>query len=258
MLINSDYHIHTHRSICAQEDAKVLSMIREMERLKFESIGFSDHYYADRPMKQWLHEIREEIESAGPSINIYVGIEVDMMSPGNLIATKEELQEYDYIMAACPHYQNKRIAMPIASDYNTLAQSSFDYMVSAAGISYIDIIVHPFDARGITHMVENFYLPEMMSRLSEKEYITIIDLLLKNNIAIELTERLRQPDYFEALYPFLSLCNEAGVAFSFGSDAHAMAHLASVRKAEENIGKLGIEEKSIWRAERSKKQVKSF
>jgi histidinol phosphatase-like PHP family hydrolase len=247
MIINSDYHIHTRRSLCAQEDAEVISIIREMKRLQFESIGFSDHYYVDQPMKQWIEEIKDEIVQANSSMKISIGIEVDMMSPGNLLASKEQLQGYDYIMVACPHYQNKKISMPIASDYNSIAQSAFDYMISAAGIPYVDIIVHPFDARGIKHIVSDFSLPEMMNRFSEEEYRQIIELLLKNNIAVELTERLRQDDYFEALCPFLSLCRQHGVSFSFGSDAHAMNHLASVRRAAQNIQSLGIEDDNIKR-----------
>lgn len=246
MIIEYDFHNHTNFSVCANKDATIETIIREYERQNFKSIGISDHYYPDKPVDKYVKKIREELSEIKTNLNVYIGMEVDMFSPGKLVATREELAGLDYIAVACPHYQNSKVVLPISNDYTVIAQNALDYFLSAAAIRFIDIIVHPFEARALSKYIPDFELPEMMKKLSNKEYMQIIELLLENNIAVELTERLRQSDYFRALYPFLTFCRDNGVKFSLGSDSHAPGHIGSIRKAAQAIEELKIRPEHLW------------
>lgn len=246
MTIRADYHNHTINSGCAKESAIAKDMVSKLERLGFLSIGFSDHYYPNRGMDLKLKNLRREIGEIDTNIDIFVGVEVDMLSPGILAARKDVLAEYDYVMAASAHYHLNDVMQPLSFEYTAFAQYAYDFMMSSAALDYIDVIVHPFHFGKLKRIHKDFDAIKVMSKFSEQNYARLIDLLKRNDIAIELSRLLMEPEYYESIKPFLLMCKKSGIKFSPGSDAHHIDMVGKIVDIAPLIEKLGINEDDFW------------
>ena len=184
-----------------------------------------------------------------PDMDVYAGVEVDMLWPGRLDASRETLSAFDYVSVACPHWHNPRIARPLCCSKDALAQEQYDMLLSLAELPYVDVIVHPF-----TFYPTQGYLPveqeEMMARYTQADFDRLIDGLIKNDIAVELHANLKKPDYARSLTPFLRRCVSRGVKFSLGSDAHWLDVVGSILGAKEFIDSLNIPDELAFRPRR--------
>ena len=186
-----------------------------------------------------------------PGLDVYAGVEVDMLWPGHLDASGETLSVFDYVSVACPHWHNPRIARPVILSADALAQEQYDMLLSLAEMPYVDVVVHPF-----TFYPTEGYLPvsqeEMMERYTTADFDRLIDGFLKNSIAVELHANLKKPDYARSLTPFLRRCVSRGVSFSLGSDAHWLDVVGSILDAKAFIDSLRIPDDQAFRPRRKK------
>ncbi len=243
----TDFHNHTNLSKCARTEMSVENVVGRFEELNLEQAGISDHLYPDGKIRERFRTLKDEVAKHRRKVEVFVGAEVDMVSPGKLITDRETLRIFDYIMVACTHYQLKELVVPpLYFDYRTAAQNMYDYMMAATSVEFADIIAHPFYARGLKDYVEDFNLAEAMEKISDRDFKRIIKNLKENDIAIELNGSLQEEEYGRAMYRFLGLCKEAGVKFSLGSDAHWLSGMYEVPLLRAYIASLHIEEDDIW------------
>ena len=164
----TDFHNHSNLSRYARKEMTVESMVRKFEEFGLEQAGISDHLYPDGKILERFTFVKHEIEKQRRSVDVYVGAEVDMLYPGKLITDRENLDIFDYILIACSHYQLKDwVIPPLYFDYRTIAQSMFDFIMSATSFEYADIIAHPFDVRNLKNYREDFELEKAMEQFSD-------------------------------------------------------------------------------------------
>lgn len=243
----TDFHNHSNLSKCSREEMTVSNMLKKFEEFGMEQAGISDHLYPDDKIVERARKVRNEIKKQRSNVNVFVGVEVDMISPGKLITSPETLKIFDYIMVACSHYQLKdRVVPPMYFDYNTIAQNMFDYMMAATSLEFVDIIVHPFDVRSLKNYREDFSLVEAMDNISDRDFKLILKNMKENEIALELNTSLTEEEYAKAMFKFLALGKEAGVKFSLGSDAHWLSCMCGIPLMRDYIKRLQIDEDDIW------------
>ncbi len=249
MKLDFDYHNHTMLSRCSRKDYTAAEMLQRMQEKGLKHVGFSDHYYADETNP--LNQVRLVRQAAAqlPEMDVYAGVEVDMLWPGHLDASEEALSVFDYVSVACPHWHNPAIVRPLFYTADCLAQTQYDMLLSLAEIPYVDVVVHPFTFYPAAAYME-VDQEAVMNRYTSGDYDRLIDGLLKNQIAVELHANLKKPDYARALLPFLKRCVSRGVHFSMGSDAHWRGVVGSILGAKEYIDALQIPDELAFRPKR--------
>lgn len=252
MKLDFDYHNHTSLSRCSRKDYTVEDMLRRMQEIGLRHVGFSDHYYHDETVPERNIAFVREAAAKFPEMDVYAGVEADMLWPGRLTASKETLAAYDYVSIACPHWHSGEIARPICYTPDALAQAQYDMLLSLAEMPYVDAIVHPFTFSSASQYIE-VDQEALMARYSTADFDRLIDGLLKSDIAVELHSNLKKPDYARSLKPFLQRCVSRGVHFSMGSDAHWVDVVGSVLEAKEYIDALNIPDELAFRPKRKGK-----
>ena len=246
MKLDFDYHNHTHLSRCSRKDYTVEEMLQMMREKGLRHVGFSDHFYADETVPAENVALVRAAAANFPEMDVYAGVEADMLWPGHLTATAETLSPYDYVSVACPHWHSNEVARPLCLTPDSLAQAQYDMLLSLAEIAYVDVIVHPFtfgQAQGYMEVDQE----ALMQRYTLGDYDRLIDGLLKNQIAVELHANLKKPHYARSLLPFLTRCVSRGVHFSMGSDAHELKWVGSILGAREYIDGLQILDELAFR-----------
>lgn len=242
----SDYHNHSNLSVCARDEMTVRAMINKFEENGLKSVGISDHIYPDGKTLERYTEIKKEVLKIDTSISVYVGCEADMTSPGKLRISLEELEVFDYIMLACTHYHLKsHMLPPLRFTYECIAQNAYDYMVAASVMDFADIIVHPFDIRGLKSLREDFELSKAMQIISDEDFSVIAKNMKENDIAVEINSNVLDKEYGDAVFRFHAVCKKEGLKFSLGSDAHWLAGMCDIKHAKYYIDELGLTEEDI-------------
>lgn len=239
MILDFDLHNHTPHSRCSQKNYTTAQMLEVMKERGIHHAGFSDHYYAgETNVDAWLAEMRAVFRQAD-GICAYAGVEVDLLAPGVLDAPVEELAKYDYVSIAAPHWHNPRIRRPLRYTREGLAQAAYDMMVSAAALPIADILVHPFTFASASGYID-IDQEAIMQEITDADLQFLAEVMQKNSVAIELHANLLKPDYARSMERFMRICRDAGVRFSMGSDAHALATVGAVQGAREWIEALRI------------------
>ena len=138
-----DFHVHTNRSRCGQQDLPLNLVIAEYEARSFQAIGLTDHYYQDLG-DQPFRETRQELSSLDTNIEVYLSAEIEAAdAEGNLDCSDlEELKGIlDYVSAA-PHPHN---FAAIASDYNSLLSLMHRVHLGLTQNKDVAVILHPWD-----------------------------------------------------------------------------------------------------------------
>ena len=219
MKLNFDYHNHTALSRCSRKDYTATDMLWQMKAKGYEHAGLSDHYYFDETVPAGNVRTVRQAAAEVPGLDVYAGVEVDMLWPGHLDASGETLSVFDYVSVACPHWHNPRIARPVILSADALAQEQYDMLLSLAEMPCVDVVVHPF-----TFYPTEGYLPvsqeEMMERDTTADIDRLIDGFLKNptitlSEAGEAEELELLPDELEASpVKYEELPREEGVTLS--------------------------------------------
>ncbi|MCD4761410.1 histidinol-phosphatase HisJ family protein [bacterium] len=259
MLIDS--HIHTHYS---HGDSEVYKIVQDAIKKGLDGIGFAEHFHYDffndiglptvegrevkgtvfENFKMYYKTVERAKEKYGDKIKILLGVEVDFLEDKKdeikkaleikpfLNDYKEEGPErkfeFDFIMGSA-HF----IGSPLKyfSDYKEkgddwMIEEYFSSIKNAIKSGLFDVIGHPELIKYFIDKNFNYY---------SKHIEEIVDLLLKNNVAIDLnTDYLRNSKTGkiekERLNPgleMLAMCKEKNVPLVIGSDAHSPKKLAN-------------------------------
>ena len=228
-----DFHVHTAYSPCARDKSQAtpLQMIREAERLGIKTVGFCDHFaqFPPYPLPKWeksgkemIASLREDLKKIGTPIQILIGVESDLIEPGKLTITKDYAENLNYVIISASHFHLPGIKKPPSTKIVSIARH-YVYMLKAAlEYDFISIIAHPFktpkNALGSPM--------EYMQHIPQSEYYEIAEKAIKQGIAMEINGQLGlDHEYLQAIKPFVSVCKEVGVKFSYGSDAHHKMNL---------------------------------
>ncbi|MEG0767696.1 MAG: PHP domain-containing protein, partial [Clostridia bacterium] len=97
MELDFDYHNHTALSRCSRKDYTVAEMLARMQDIGLKHVGFCDHYYHDETVVARNIQCVREGAAGFPGLEVYAGVEVDMLWAGHLDASYQTLAPFDYI-----------------------------------------------------------------------------------------------------------------------------------------------------------------
>jgi len=215
MRILQNMHIHSKLSNCAGDDNTMETIVREAESVGLELIGISDHMDLPDPGRVELiasnFEILKGIET---DLRVLIGSEVSFLAPGRPAMSPEEMERFDYIIAATNHYHLSFVEKPRERTGIGFAVHHLMMIESAIELG-ADIIAHPFlnkyaagmDIYGQLELYDRSEIRRIMSKAAQK------------GCAFELNPAhvMSAEDFFREI---VAIGKDVGAKFAIGSDGH--------------------------------------
>ena len=260
MLVKHDLHVHTSLSACAKDpEATASNYIERAAQLGLETIGFADHFW-DRSISgasEWykpqdlehILQIKEMLPSDTHGVRVLIGCESEYCGEGKVGVTREAAKQLDFVLLPASHFHMKDFVCPSAiRELKDVAQLLVQRFQEAVGLGIATGIAHPFLPLGFNEQTD-----EIIALISDAAFSDCFGLAAEASVSIEI-----QPGNFpnarglekaglhdETFLRVFSIAKEAGCFFHFGSDAHALESLDSIRSLQKPLADLGIEESDI-------------
>jgi histidinol phosphatase-like PHP family hydrolase len=203
-------------------------------------LGITDHISASTD-PGILDTARREIASLKRTIDVYLGCEADILAVGRHVVTDEMRSSLDFISVAANHFHTvDSVAQPADESLRTVGRHFVDMFDYACSLDFVDTIVHPMVVMAGT------FDPTCLDLLKDEEIIPALQKARDNGIAMEISPRALARDQILFRLRFYSLCRQAGLKFSIGSDAHSLEMVGQVRILAPIIKELGITDEDIW------------
>ena len=200
--IRSDLHMHTTSSDGAHT---LVQMIEAARSLEYEYICITDHSkyltVANGLNAERLLAQNEEIKSLNEQyddIDIYSGIEMDILPDGTLDFDDDVLSELDFVIAS------------IHSNFNQSEEEIMKRIESAMNNQYVDLIAHPTGR--ILHKRKGY----------DVNMEQLIQLASDTNTALEINAN---PMRLDLSVDHLALTKDHDVFIAINTDAHHIDHL---------------------------------
>ena len=246
----ADLHVHTPLAYCS-ENMDCLSALKLAELWGLDGIAFTEHsghLYFTREQywnkdKNWYREgldCHDRIDRTSEYWRLLAGMEsdyclrgmeLDVDSQGRFVAESVVLKNLELKVGAIH-------ALPEVSSQK-IKDKQFFFLLKSMVESGIDILAHPF----------RVYSWEGVEEKPVALFEPAVDLLRKHRVAVEINFHHNRPDPV-----FTSMCLDAGVRISFGSDSHNLyevgffqPHLRFLRQ----IGFSGKLEDILFRKEKN-------
>lgn len=235
MPVHLDYHMHT--PLCGHADGEPREYIVQGLRRGLTEIGFSDHMpllahtvpniamrMDELPVYQKM--IATARDSFGGEITVRTGLEADY-DPGyeERIAAVLNSYPYDYVIGSVHFIDSWGFDNPQERDgwervnITQIYQTYYSLLRQAAATRLFDIIGHVDLVKKFGHRPDRDLTPIIRETAA---------VFKSSGVVIELnTAGLRKP--VQEIYPSLAdlkIYREAGVAITFGSDAHKPSEVA--------------------------------
>ncbi|MDI9645339.1 MAG: PHP domain-containing protein [Archaeoglobales archaeon] len=185
-----DLHIHSNYS---DGKGSIAEIARIAKRKNLKKIAIVDHNsFNERKAKRRQEEIDDASSAFG--VKIYSGIECDIEEDGKIY-----LPDFDFDIV-------------IASIHSNLD-----------GLKYYERIIKCVETYEV-HVVAHVFSPifGFESRIEELDR-KLVDAMKNAEVAVEINSLHKCPDV-----DFLMMCDEAGLYYSIGSDAHEISRVGEV------------------------------
>jgi len=218
LLESIDFHLHTNRSRCADEELTLERVIREYERRGFRAIAITDHYYPDLGVEPFL-KTREELERIDTSLQVFLSAEIELADDRGTLECEhlEEMKEVLDFISAAPHCKHVLPRIPKGRDP---IEYCHEMLVNAAKNPDIDLILHPWDApRELLWSLEDLpegYLREFAEAAAENGKCVEVSNCF-SHLWVWRSEGLKE-SYGLLVKELL----RAGVKIVVGSDGHSL------------------------------------
>lgn len=248
MIINHDFHIHTHLSLCADKSATAEAYAKIFKDIGLKKAGFADHFWDDTyenshaffekqvsqhdPARfyipqnyEYLCKLKPELEKVDfGDTQIFFGCETDYDPVNRRPAIScETAEKFDFVLMPNSH---THMMMPLS--YYEPYEKHIDYMIQIfedtinSDVSkYITSMAHPFEA--VCCLYDRHIL---MRLISDDTYKRLFEKLAKKGIAFEINVscmngKLPQEIVESDEMRVYKLAKESGCMFTFGSDSHS-------------------------------------
>lgn len=232
----SDLHVHTSISLCAERTADPLKYIEYGAANGLKTIGFANHYWdEDIPgatpwyQLQNTEHIMQIFGQLGDRsrfpIKVLIGCETEY-AHGTLGISEKKAEMLDYVLVPHSHTHMNGFVLP---DYCNTPEKHADYLVRSfyevathrMAKDYITCIVHPFVPVGRSFGE----ITEILSNIPDERYFECACAAKENDILIEINTDCFLPsvvddDAFAEYKRFFAQCKRAGCRFCAGSDKH--------------------------------------
>ena len=226
----------------------VFDVVKKCASLGVKSIGFADHLNSLDKLE--LHaSIRKDIESLDTDIEVYFGVELNYDGlDGEFVYSEQIRDDYGFQFAIGGIHSTYLDSY----DLKKMVDIQHRHHLKTCSNQLVDVLVHPYwFPRG--EFRENDWawfecmppVPESYTRelaQTAKETDTAIEI----NTSAILTSPAYCEQYVKDYVQYLEIFAEEGVCFSFGSDAHDIEWLGSVKKAWDVAERFKLTADRIW------------
>lgn len=232
---HSDLHIHTNKSACARAEMNIPDIIRTAKSRGCSCIGLTDHIYYPSDVEK-LRLSRNEINLIDSTVKVLLGCEFDILDIGRHTLTDEMMPYLDFVMAAANHLHSSSVAQPEDMSLRGIGLHYLKLFKYACTLDFVDVVAHPM------FVYPGTFDPASLDLLKDDEIMQAIELAKENNIAMEISPRALAPNQLEFRIRFYTLCKNAGLKFSLGTDSHRLKTVGKIDVLEPLIEKLEIED----------------
>jgi histidinol phosphatase-like PHP family hydrolase len=143
-------------------------------------------------------------------------------------------------MLSANHFHDDAVAQPKADSLEAIGRHFLEMFRYACSLDFADVIAHPLVVFPRT------FDPTCLYLIKEGDLADAIDVARANEVAMEISPRALVHDQLEFRLRFLSMCKDAGLKFSIGSDAHTLENVGRTAVLAPIIEKVGITDSDIW------------
>ena len=193
-------HFHTTYS-----DGKntLTEMINAAEELGFKYASVNDHsksaYYANGLDEKRVLEQIQEIKKIKSRVNLFAGIEADILTNGDLDYQDEYLSNFDFVIAS------------VHSRFNLEEKEMTKRIIKAIENPFVDVLAHPSGR-------------QLLSREPYKfDTKKVIDACSANKVAVEINS---SPKRLDLEWRWIYYAREKDCLFSINPDAHTISEIS--------------------------------
>ncbi len=250
-LIDHDFHIHSHLSVCSNDaEQTTLNILKYAVENDFKKIILTDHFWDENILnKNSFYDIQNysHVSSALPlpqtdGIEFLFGCETDMDIEGNIGISEKYIDKFDFIIVPTTHMHMYPPKEPGAAArakfwmerYYKLLNSNLPFKkVGVAHITCTAIDVSDWEA----HL-------NVIDLISDKDFEDIFKETANKGIGVELNFpalKYEKKDLERVFRPY-RIAKQCGCKFYLGSDAHHLRDFDVKEKFEFIINTLNLEE----------------
>ena len=259
MKITHDFHIHTSRSLCANESATVEHYVENAAVLGLKKLGFADHFWDENvpntgkfyKIEHYDHvaTIKDELEKfKGQGVELYFGCECEYDYNSRGIAVTEEVAEkFDFIIVP-----NSHTHMTMPKEFYHPYEKHIEFMINAYTdilssplAKYVTAIAHPFNAVCCPYGAD-----VLRDMISDDTYKRLFTMAAEKGVAIEanLYDLIEDEAHdIEKWNPLrlMKIAKECGCKFTFGSDSHNSSFHLGFAAADKVADAIGLTEDDL-------------
>ena len=243
-----DFHIHTAYLGCANETMQVDAIAEQCIALGVTAIGITDHLNSLEKLPPHLN-IRHDIESLQPGIEVYFGVELNFLECDGGFAFSEAIKKetgFQFVIGGIHSTYLEQYDVKKAVDIQ------HRHHLKACRDPLVDVLVHPywFPRREIEK--EGLSINETIKAVPESYARELGQVARETGTAIEINAMANlntfryDEEYIQRYIDYLRIVAEEGPQFSTASDAHDIKHLASVAGTWKVVEELELAENQIW------------
>jgi histidinol phosphatase-like PHP family hydrolase len=243
-----DFHVHTHFSACARDDMRLPAIIRTSAERGVRYLGVTDHIQVGTDAgilsrtraEIEMVQVMDDLDEQNPSIEVFLGCEADILSVGRHTVTDEIISTCDFISVAANHPYTGAFPGLAAASLRDAGRYYLEMFGYACSLAFADVIVHPMI------VLPGSVDPSCLELLTDDDLMPAIKLAKVNGIAMEISPRALARDQLFFRVRFYSLCKQAGLKFSVGTDSHRLESLGQTKVLTGLIEQVGITDDDLW------------
>ena len=243
------YHTHTDLSHCGRADMTFEAAIEVAVSEGYSTLGFSDHIHpvgvTDHPgHAARLRQYRQTRAGMSLPLQVFIGGEFDVVTPGAMVECDEILSECEYCLVAPNHYHVHWIQSP-DGDAASVAANELDAIETALDWPHTNAIAHPFAGNvGRPGCGPNEQY-RACDRLRLRE---LLGRAVERRIALEIQPKFwYQPSTAGELAELFDSWLDLGGLVALGSDAHTLDSLRQwARCYNEIVQRFSLTPERLW------------
>lgn len=250
-IIDHDYHLHTHLSLCSNDPQQTPQSILEYaQKNNLTNLVLTDHYWDENVPGAQTHgfygpQNYAHIAQALPlpqkeNIKFFFGCETDMDKFCTLGVSRPVMDKFDFIVVPTTHLH--MVDFTIDRQDDSLPRRKELYIQRMDKLLDMDL---PFEKIGIAHLTCSLMAPGEWERhlmlidsITDEEFTRLFAKAAKRGCGIELNGHdieFREGYDAERLLRPYRIAKREGCKFYLGSDAHSRKELEHIREAFEKI-----------------------
>lgn len=220
-----DFHVHTNYSDGVAPPVRMIESAAEKE---LKAIAITDHgpEISVGMSQSQIEPMIADVEylKADAEIPVFVGVEANIIDhAGSLDIDDDVISKLDVLVAGVHHLNS------LGTSSEIIARDYLETVINSMRSQRMDILVHPF-----------WYREDLSAHLPREDLEIFAEVAAEQGIAIELNRKHRAPSK-----EVLSICDEKGTSFSFGTDAHAPQDVGEVGWAANMLEEVGASQDSL-------------